>query len=40
MRVCRLLVSKKVKKVRDNSLTLKGWGALDVYGAFEVMRSM
>lgn len=28
MRVCGLLTSKKVKKVRDNYLTSTGWGVL------------
>ena len=37
MRVCGLLVRKKVKKVRDNNLTSTGYGALDIAGTFAVL---
>lgn len=37
MRVCRLLTSKKVKRVRDNYLTSTGYGRLDVAGVFEFL---
>lgn len=37
MRVCGLLVRKKVKKVRDNNLTSTGYGTLNVAGTFEAL---
>lgn len=37
MRVCGLLVRKKVKKVRDNNLTSTGYGTLDLTGVFDVL---
>lgn len=37
MRVCGLLVRKKVKKVRDNNLTSTGYGTLDLTGIFDVL---
>lgn len=37
MRVCGLLVRKKVKKVRDNNLTSTGFGKLSISGTFDIL---
>lgn len=39
MRGCGLLPQKKSEKVRDNNLTQWGYGTLNVYTSFEMLRN-